>query len=303
MLFNILPVIIFFVCFVIIIGLALRRLPDIATIKVDTIAEAKAAATKRQLLIERLRRKAVSVISQFWKATLHSRLVIKAWLIKFGKLLTELEKTYRPRRLSSTAGLDPVSEMLRQADKLRQAEAYKDAEKIYLEVIRNDHRNANAYLGLGLMYEAMEDHGQAKQSLEYASRLDRDNPQIFIALARVAEEQGRYSEARSAWAEVIALEPQVAEHRVALGDAAIMDKDFNSAKMSFQSAVELEPLNPRYLDRLLEACILAEDKNMAVEALRRLSEVNPENQKLVEFRQRVAVLSRRSRKKQAAPEQ
>jgi tetratricopeptide (TPR) repeat protein len=297
MLFNVLPIIIFFGSLVIVIGLVLRRLPDISTIRVDTIAEAKVATTKRLLLLTRLRRKAIKAAESFWAGTLIRRQSLQVWLITLTQKLSEFEKKHRSKKLKADVNPESIEGMLGRADKLRSGQELKPAEELYLEVIRNDHRNAAAYFGLGLLYEQMEELAQARQAYEYAARLQKDNPDVWLAIARVATEENRHSETRAALERALALSPKSAEIAIMLGDVDLTGSDYQSAIKSFGAAVELEPSNPRYLDRLLEACILAGEKRMAVETLRRLTEVNPENQKLGELRERLATMGSKARKK------
>jgi tetratricopeptide (TPR) repeat protein len=296
MLYNLVPVIIFFIALAGIVGVFLRRLPDIATIKVNTIAEAKTATTKRQILLQRLKRRILAASRGFWTRTSASRDLGRAWLIRLSQQLTEFEKSRRAKNPAPAKELSTITDMLLHAGNLKEQNNLAEAEKIYLEVIRNDHRNAEAYFGLGLVYEAMDDRTEARQAFEYAGRLNKMDAGVWAAFGRVSLEDSRYDEARGALEKALSIDPDLVEVGVMLGDIGMLEKDFGRALQAFASVVEKEPSNPRYLDRLLEACILAGEKRLATETLRRLTEVNPENQKLLDFRERIAKMGRSPKK-------
>lgn len=299
MLYNIIPIILFFGSVTVVIGIVLRRLPDIASIRVETIAEAKAAATKRSILIDRLRRKFMTTTTQLWVGTTAHRAKALQTAKALATRLQQLEKTYRPM-VEKKQEPKTVAEMLVRANELREQERYGEAEKLYLECIRVDHRSADAYFGLGVLYQLQEEYAQARQSLAYATRLRHNDPAAYVALARVEIEETKYADARAAFAKAIELEPEVIEHRIELGDVAMMEKDYDAAVEAYQGAVAKEPSNPRCLDRLLESSILLGNKRLAVDTLRTLTDVNPENQKLLEFRQRVAELGSKGKKRGSA---
>lgn len=295
MLYDALPVLLIFVAVVIIVAVILRRLPDIATINVETIPEAQSAAAKRQLLVQRLERKFRALAKQTWEGSASRREAIRSLVgDMYGRLLEWEKKNKKPSKVLSSPGA--VESVLAEAEQAREAER-DEAEELYLEVIRLDHRNAKAYLGLGLLYRSYELYEEARQALEYAVRIDRANVEAFAALGKLSEEEGKYVDARAAYEQAIALDPENIEFHIALGDIALLSKDAEGALSAFESAAALEPSNPRCLDRLLEACILVGNKRLATSTLKRLSEVNPENNKLVDFRTRVAALPSRPPRK------
>ncbi len=297
MLFDIIPVLLIFVAVVIIAAIVLRRLPDISTLKIETIAEAQTAAAKRQLLAQRLGRKITSAATALWQRTSSERATIGAKAQTYYNQLLEWEKkTKAAKKVEVPLGDRAVTTLLADAERAR-GQDRDEAEAMYLEVIRMDHRNAPAYYGLGLYYAAHNQREEAKQALAYAARIDKKNPEVFLALGRINTEAGHYSEALEAFAKAAALDPANIEYPIGVGDAAMATEDYEQAATAFEAAVALEPANPRCLDRLLEASILLGNKRLASATLKRLSEVNPENQKLLEFQKRILGISSRTKVK------
>ena len=66
MVFDVLPVLLMFVSFAIIVVVVGRRLPQIAALNVEEMVEAQTATKKRQLLLERLEARVKTVIDAFW---------------------------------------------------------------------------------------------------------------------------------------------------------------------------------------------------------------------------------------------
>ncbi len=299
MLFDVIPVLLIFLAVVVIAAIVLRRLPDISTLNIETIAEAQNATAKRQLLAERLGRKLTSAASQAWQSTSTARQTVAAQAQKYYDQLLEWEKRTKAAKASKEPlplGDRAVATLLADAERARE-ENRDDAEAMYLEVIRMDHRNASAYFGLGLFYAAHEQHEEARQALEYAARIDKKNPEFFAKLAEVATIDGRHADALGAFSKAAALDPMNIEYPIGIGDAALALEDYAQAVSAFEAAVALEPSNPRCLDRLLEACILLGNKRLATTTLKRLEEVNPENHKLLEFQKRIAAMPSRSKVK------
>ena len=267
MFFNVAPVLLIFFALGVIVVIVLRRLPEITAINTDTMLEAKSAEVKRQLLVKRLDRKVRDIFNYFWRSTADFRASAKGQAASLYERLSSLEEYYRRssvKQADYVLGADAASEndglgqLVREADKERDAGHTDEAERLYLEAIKRDVRRVDAYLGLGLMYRGQRQYKEAIESLTYAGKL-RDDADIAAALGEVCLEAKRPIEALAA----------------------------------LKNAGKAEPQNPRYLDRLLEAAILLGKKRLAQDTLFSLTSINPENPKLVEYKQRVYAISSR----------
>jgi len=293
MLYNVLPVLLIFVSLAIIIVLVGRHLPEIASLNIDEIPEARSAAKKRQLLVERLDRRIRETTGTLWSLTSSVRTRAKDSSIKLYDKLIDLEARYRLN--NSEPKPVPPSEVV--AADLNQAEVSlatghtAEAEKGYLEIIKNDNQNVEAYKGLGLLYTEIRQYDEARQSLEYARKLNPEDPATYEALAKLSREEGKNDSAKEAYLQAIRCAPNDISKLIGLGDTLLVMGDNKGALKAFREAVKLEPSNPRCLDRLLEVCILLGNKRLANNTLERLTEVNPENKKLQDFKDKINLIS------------
>lgn len=258
---NIFPVLLLFGAIMVIIIIIARRLPDITAINTDTIPEARTAATKRRLLLERLDRKMRSSTAAAWQSTANIRSSIKNKAHGVYKKLVVLEQKYRQGAASgeeepaTTRDLaSEISELMRSAVYDQAALRYGSAENKYLEIIKLDHQNIDAYRGLGIIYSEQKLFNEAHEALGYALRL----------------------------------KPEAANY-AALGALYIRENKLDDAFTAYEKAVTLEP-NTDYLDRLVEVCILLENKRVAKIALMRLQEIDPEYSRLNSLKTRVAAM-------------
>lgn len=295
MLFDIVPILLIFGAAMIIVVVVGRRLPDIASINVETLPEAQAAAKKRQLLIQRLERNVRSATSRMWQSTAPLRGAVRGRAGSFYDRLLVLEDAYRPAKRSR----QPVNVLLADAERERLQGNDEVAEKLYLEVIAADHHNGRAYRGLGVLYHQKGQYEEARQALQHATKINPNDAGSYAELARIATAQGKLADARHAYEEAVRLRPRQVQYYIDLGDVTLAMGDAKAAVEAFAAAADLESANPRCLDRLLEASILVGRKKLAVGTLKRLAEVNPDNRKLADFAARVEAIPVRVRKAKA----
>lgn len=125
-----------------------------------------------------------------------------------------------------------------------------EAEKKFLEVVKLDPKNIEAYRGLGDLYISKKQYNEAREIYKFLIKLNsvsvnRKSDYYFnLALINKAEEN----------------------NGEALNDAL--------------KALELVANSPRYLDFIIDLSILEGDKVGARRHLAKLKEVNPENQKI-----------------------
>lgn len=251
MLFDVLPVLIIFTAAAVGLIVFTRRLPDIAAINVDTIPEEQAAHVKRRLLAARFERKMRAMFAGFWQRTAAARANTGQALTKFGRMIQALEQRYRaaareaPVHSSDATPSSSVSKpaivatpqhsgasLLAAAEAARREHNFEVAEQSYLELIKLDSHNADAYGGLGLLYRDKGMYEEAREALEYAVKLH-----------------------------------EAADTYAALGDVAQARQDYDGAITAYDKATILEPLNSDYLDHYIEVCILGGRNSEAASAI------------------------------------
>jgi tetratricopeptide (TPR) repeat protein len=285
MLFNILPVLLMFLSLGVIVLIVGRRLPEIASLKIEDIEAAQISTKKRQFLFTKLEERIRVLMSQSWESTGVARTQIKEGLNNIYSLIAQIER--RGRFASSTTQPKAIAEILNAAKVESENQKWSEAEQLYLDVLRYDERNQEAYAGLGLVYKALEQYEGAKESLMFAVRLNTQDINSWIALAEVQVESVDLQGAIESYKRAIELAPEIIEYKVALGDLLMSQGESETALEVFLSVVDREPANPRALDRLLEAAIICKKKRIAQSALRNLKKNNPENNKIADFEERI----------------
>lgn len=180
-----------------------------------------------------------------------------------------------------------IFDLLEEARRSSKGDNWKQAEGKYIEVIKIDSKNKDAYRGLAQLYLDNNKNAEARQILEFLLKLGAEDAETYINFANLAWEEDSLDEAKIYYLKALSLDGSKVIARVNLGLVFSELGDKESAMQQFRAAFELEPNNPRYLDLLLESSIKVGDKDLARKALQNLKEVNPENQKIDDFKKRI----------------
>ncbi|MBI2551861.1 hypothetical protein HYW17_00980 [Candidatus Uhrbacteria bacterium] len=210
---------------------------------------------------------------------LKKHIVISRMIRKVKEQSTELEKRifnkerrarFRFRIESAIAKLRKLEENYREQTKdhkivmllKKAAEQLEDnsesAEEKFLEVVRLDPHNLEAYEGLLQIYLTRKKLAEASEIVDFLKKI---NPASV----------GRYS--------------------FDLAKLLLEGGEFKKARKYGEQALKDEPENPKYLDFLIEVAILGGKRGEAQQHVDRLREVNPENAKIVEFESRIGALN------------
>lgn len=199
------------------------------------------------------------------------------------KKITEKSKTKeRAQEIDKT-----IAVLLTEARNLSKGDDWKLAEGKYIEVIKHDPKNIDAYKELGALYADNGQTKEAEQIFEYLLKSGVEDADLYIGIANLAWENDNLDEAKTYYLKALSLDGSRVAARVNLGLVFNELGDKDSATQQFHAALELEPRNPRYLDLLIESGIKIGNKDLAREALKNLKEVNPENKKIKEFEGRI----------------
>lgn len=266
MLFNVLPIVLIFVAFVIASIVVIRRFPDIRSINVESVPEAKVAATKRRLLVQRLERKLRDGFSSSWQAGRQWGAATQQRLGSLTDRLRTLEDRYRSSTSIQTneSMIEEPAEAPMLEEPTIQTKAITPeppAEQFYLDAIKQNPKDAEAYRALGELWFQRGQHNEAREALHYALHLKEDATTL-AALGGLAHATGELSEAHE----------------------------------RYEKAVELDPTNVVHLDRLLDLCILVGRKQQAVATMKKLSAIAPDHPNLSSLYERIAAMPARKRK-------
>lgn len=276
----IIPAIILVVAMSIILIVILRHLPQAAAIDLESLPAEQEAAMKAALMERRFKRKLLDFKNKFLPFVRKLSKGFNAIGKNLRKRVTQMEQKYRQKPHTMTSEQQEevkqkIRTLLQQAQDHRVEEHWSEAESKYIEVLSWDHKNLDAYFGLGEVYFEKKEYDQAKETFSYLLKLiqsqesGEDTVSVFsspLTSSQINEAYYDYAVTLQALTEVEGARKQI---------RIVIDRDNN---------------NPKYLDKAVELNILLKDRVSAQEAFNALKNVNPDNQKLTTFEDQIKEL-------------
>lgn len=271
-----------------IIFILVKKFPQIAIINIETIPKERESKIKQELLLQRLERRRARMVKKLGAILKPFGKLIQFGFLRLHAYAQELERRHKVKKIKKDAsGAGDINTILKEAQEFLDEKKWLQAENKFIEAIRLDNKNPDAYRGLGDLYMMKRDYVHARETLEFLIKLGKADSRIYATLGAVAREQGNLEEAKSDLLKSISLESKLVGAYVDLGLVYQSQGEHERAVEALVRAVEIEPANPRNLDLMLEESIIVGNKNLAEETFLKLREANPENQKLKEFRKRI----------------
>lgn len=236
------------VALIVIAQIVLSKMSTLASLDLDAMPKAKLQTRKYQLIEQRMLRKFAGVFDFLRKV---SKPAQEWWKNTYDKLI-ELEHKYRyaghrPKtQEEKEKARQKIAELMEKGAELYKEAKYGEAEHLFLDVLRLNAQEVEAYEYLGEIYMQKKRYDEALETLDYARQLNPEDERIYYDLGMVYRVMG----------------------------------DMGKCIEQFSKCVSLAPKNPRHLDLLIEVAVEAEEKQLARDAWRQLKEVNPDNQKL-----------------------
>ncbi|KKU32337.1 MAG: hypothetical protein UX45_C0019G0010 [Candidatus Uhrbacteria bacterium GW2011_GWF2_46_218] len=237
------------------------KINTLRVMDVDTIPEEKERQTKERLLWQRFSRLQSGKVSGVVRVAHRVGKDISRTGRRLVQRLYSLEQYYQKLRKEAEGGEEGMSEevvkrLMEEADGLVRQEEYIPAEKKYIEIISHHPKQIKAYEGLGHLYLRTKQLSQARETFQFAERLNEKDASVQMSLAEL---------------ELMEERPQVSLAHV-------------------RRAVDIRPRNPRYLDAYIEAAFLVKSLEDMKKGIARLKEANPDNQKIGEWEAKAKVL-------------
>jgi len=237
---------------------AVRKIPQLRVIDVDSIPKERERKVKEQLILKKFQRTSETKLRSAVKAAEVFASVVSRQGRRAVQKLYRLEQYYQKLKRSQDEGQHRYSDevirtRIEEAEALQKQEEFIPAEKIYIDIISHNPKSVHGYEGLGNMYLVAGQLDQARETLQFALRLSPDDASVNVSLAEI--------------------ELRIGEPKKALP--------------FLRRAVEKRPKNPRYLDYYIDAALSAGSLKDAREGIQTLKEVNPENKKIEEFENRL----------------
>lgn len=296
--FSFIPFLIVLVSLVIIIVIIVRKFPQLTLLDVDTIPEVKEGKLKDEFIKRKMDKQRANLWNRIVLSVEPIIRKLKQIQLSFrkyvGKVERELIREKRKQQSLDTGKKKNkkdkravVKNLLLQADQAVTDEDYDMAEKKYIEAIRIDSKNKQAYKGLAMVYVKNGHEEEAEETYRFLLQMDNQDDDTYMKLAELEEKRGDLKKAVEYYQQAVLFGDQVSSRFFKLSELLSSIDENETALEAASQAVELEPNNPRYLDNLVEIAILVGDKNAAKEAWGQLRLVNPDNKKLDVLRDKI----------------
>ena len=289
--YNLIPLILIFASLAVIIYIAVRKFPALASLDAANIPAEKEARIKERILSSRLKR------------------TILKWNVKFGKLwrplasaftnssrwlyhrLIDLKEGYKMNPVVPPEEVEKnIQVLFEEADNLRRQNELALVEKKLIEIISFEPKSIKAFKQLAQLYFERKELEEAKQTFEHILKLHEGDEEAYEGLAQIATNSGNLDIASEEYLASLGFDKQRSQ---TLYNLALVYEQMNNqteALNTVKQALILEPMNPRYLDTALRLSIMLKDKEIALESYEDLKQSNPDNQKLVEFKEQIDLL-------------
>jgi tetratricopeptide (TPR) repeat protein len=143
--------------------------------------------------------------------------------------------------LEESFRLQPERAQIIEAIEHQRAERFKDAERIYRDILRNDPTNANATRLLGSIATELGRYRMATRMLRNAVKLAPNFFGAWTDLARALLECEEFDECREAIDEALRLEPELAYPWMLLGNMFSKAGRYEEAADAFRTALDKQP--------------------------------------------------------------
>lgn len=180
-----------------------------------------------------------------------------------------------------------VRRMLREAAELEREGKTSKAEQVYLEVLKLDVRNFQAYRGLGALYFHARQYKQAKETFEFLVKIQGADDSVFAGLGKIAEMNGDAQEAERMYMRALSMNVKLPERHAEIAAFYLRRGSPEDAWRHTKSACELEPNSPSYLELSVESAILLRDRKEAEARYERLRLMQYDRQKLRRLKERL----------------
>ncbi len=267
---------------------------DVRSIPVVQIEEKKDNLLKHQLetkskAADQKKREMIRPLVQLWK---NSQLAFRQYVGRIERIVVE--------RAEKNKRIEPKEKRMQKRENLRtllqegnfalEQKQLETAEHKFIDAIKLDARNEEAYVGLGKVYLGQGHIAEARETFEFLLKISPGNESAIIKMAEICDSEDKKDEAIEYYQLAVLRHDSNPALFARLAELLLQVNKNDTALEAVQQAVELEPQNPKYLDRLVEISLLCNNKKTADEAYQQLRMVNPENQKLAVFKERIEKL-------------
>lgn len=118
----------------------------------------------------------------------------------------------------------------------------KEAESIYINILKSDSNHVASLINLGLIEQSRGKLDEATQFYKYAFSLEPNNIPLLYLLARMTQELNQLNEAVTYWQRLVELKPESSlEFYGNIGNSLVQQGRFDEALNYFHRALEISP--------------------------------------------------------------
>lgn len=136
---------------------------------------------------------------------------------------------------------DPLSQLLKQADQLLDADSLNEAEKLYRAVLQFNPDHAEALYGLGIALRNQKKYAEALPALQQATIMSPDNAAYYNDLGILFFETGEFTKAISFFSRALKVQSDFDPAHINLGVAYKKTGQFSKATQAYRSALAHNP--------------------------------------------------------------
>ncbi|MDD4290278.1 MAG: hypothetical protein PHH83_03310 [Patescibacteria group bacterium] len=291
MIINIILIILVVISIGVIGSIIIKKLPQLKRLDIDSIDSRRENKIKNQILKKKFKRDLgllknnfSSKLKPFFEKLKNSSKKLKVKILRIEKKYREkLAKVHFDDKISKEI---KINEHIENAENFIKEKDWINAENEYIEALKIDIHNANTYIKLADLYFTKKDYEKAKQTYEYAIKL-QENDYIYNKLGEISSEMGDLNTAAINYSKSISLTANNPIYYLNLAKINLKLEQYENSLHNINRSLNLEPENPKFLDFLLDLSIIMKDKNLAEKTIGKLIEVNPENNSIPEYRDRI----------------
>lgn len=214
------------------------------------------------------------VANKLWHFILEAKDLKPATTKTFHNQYEKVKNVFRIRIRSS----DQDPQWLPEAQDLTiKPNPTQSPEDLYLEAIKRNPHDREAYEALGRLYLQNKNYADAVQTYEYLIKLDPTRDIYYSNLGLSHYSLREFQKAKDAYEKAISINNKIPTRWVNLGLCFEALEDYTKAVKSFSTALQLDKLNVNYLNLLADAYAKLENYVRAEEVLEQILSLEPNN--------------------------
>ena len=261
---------------------------EIRLLDPDTIRAEQERKTRTHIVAQRFQRRLEGFMTPVKR-------VGRGMLDRIMQSYRQVEERLSQASSSGNRSLDEPSErtrlLLGDAQVLARDGKFAEAERAYLEILKLDGRQIDAYRGLAALYLTQRQYAQAKELYRFLERIHGADDACYAGLAEIAEATGDVTAAETMRKRAVDMAPKNAVRHAELAGYYLAHGSPEFARASARRAVDLDPDQPRHLEICLESAILVADRKEAERCYDRLRLLSGDPSRLRSYREKIDALS------------